>query len=129
MDVTFGRSVVLVEDHDAALDFYCGLLGFDVIHDSELSGYRYLHVGPNAQPNVGLWLMSPVDEAQRQAMGRQTGNGPFLVLYVSDLAALTDRLRQGSVEIWAEQEDPASKSVHLRDPFGNVLIAVELADS
>lgn len=91
MDVTFGRSVVLVEDHDAALDFYCGLLGFGVIHDSELGGYRYLHVGPHAQPNVGLWLMTPVDEAQRQAMGQQTGNGPFLVLYVADLTALTDR--------------------------------------
>lgn len=126
METILGRTVVLVPDHDVALSFYGDLLGFEVIFDRTAGGYRYLHVGPPAQAGVGLWLMAPVDAVQRDRVGSQTGEGPFLVVYVSDLAGFERECARRDIETWNRSDDEDSRSVHLRDPFGNVLIAAEL---
>jgi catechol 2,3-dioxygenase-like lactoylglutathione lyase family enzyme len=111
-----GRVVVPVDDQEGALAFYRDILGFVVLHDSETSGYRYLHVGVPGQVGVGLWLM-PGE--------RQTGDRPLLVLYTDDLKSVRARLAERSVELWAERDEPGSRSLHFRDPGGNVIIAAE----
>ncbi|WP_424535624.1 VOC family protein [Sphaerisporangium viridialbum] len=62
---SLGRTVLLVDDADAALAFYREALGFAVLHDQETDGFRY-------------------------------------------------------------HDDPGSRSLHFRDPLGNVIVAVQL---
>lgn len=120
-----GRMVVLVRDQDEALTFYRDVLGFMVLRDEDEDGYRSLHVGVPGQEGVGVWLM-PASGSDRGLIGNQAGHEPLLVLYTDDLDALGERLRANGVEVWAEREDPDSRSLHFRDLYGNVLIAVQL---
>jgi predicted enzyme related to lactoylglutathione lyase len=113
-----GRVVLRVDDLEAALAFYRDVLGFVVLHDSEAGGYRYLHVGVPGQEGVGVWLMPD---------GAARSDAPALVLYTDDLHAVRARLVSHGAEVWAEQDDPSSRSLHFRDVAGNVVIAAQLA--
>jgi catechol 2,3-dioxygenase-like lactoylglutathione lyase family enzyme len=104
-----GRVVVGVSDQDEALAFYRDVLGFEVLHDSDDEGLRYLHMGLPGQPDTGLWLMPGAAEHDR----------PLLVLYADDLTALVDSLQRHDVKTWAQTE----RSLHFRDCCGNVLVA------
>ncbi|GAA3119805.1 VOC family protein [Streptosporangium carneum] len=121
-----GRMVVLVDDLDAALAFYRDVLGFTVLHDQSVDGYRYLHVGLPGQRPVGLWLMPVADERERGLVGRQSGGQPLLVLYTDDLDRVGERLREHGVRVWNEQQDAASRSLHFADLYGNTLVAAEV---
>jgi predicted enzyme related to lactoylglutathione lyase/ketosteroid isomerase-like protein len=112
------RVVVLVDDQEAALAFYRDVLGFVTLHDEDVGGFRYLHVGLPGQPTTGLWLMPGAPQA---------GDQPHIVLCTSDL----DRTRQGlaahGVEVWAERDDDTGRSLHFLDVAGNVIVAAEIA--
>lgn len=122
---TVARTVVLVHDQDEAARFYLDVLGFEVAHDQTIDGYRYLHLTVPGT-DVGVWLMPPASADERALVGRQAGEQPLLVLYTADLDEAAARLRIQDVEVWAQRDDPGSRSLHLRDVAGNVLIAVEL---
>ena len=53
------HSPVWVLDQDAALDFYTGVLGFEVRTDATMDTFRWLTVGPPDQPDFELILASP----------------------------------------------------------------------
>jgi hypothetical protein len=63
---------------------------------------------------VGLWLMPDL------------GEQPSLVLYTDDLDATRRRLAAGGVEIWAERDGAAGRSLHFRDVAGTIIVAAEL---
>jgi catechol 2,3-dioxygenase-like lactoylglutathione lyase family enzyme len=109
-----GRAVVRVPHQEAALAFYRDTLGFTVLHDETVEGFRYLHVGVPGQEGVGLWLMPDL------------GEQPDLVLYTDDLDATRARLVAARVEVWAERDDHAGRSLHFRDVAGTVIVAAEL---
>jgi catechol 2,3-dioxygenase-like lactoylglutathione lyase family enzyme len=102
--------VVGVSDQDDALAFYRDVLGFEVLHDEDSEGFRYLHMGVPGQADAGVWLMPGAAEHDR----------PLLVLYTDDLAAVRARLEEHGVEIWAD----SGESLHFRDVAGNILVAV-----
>lgn len=118
-----GRVTVLVDDQASALEWYRDVLGFEVLHDEEQDGYRYLHVGVPGQHDMGLWLM----RSDADLVGQQTGGEPLLVLYSDDLDRVIGRLADHDVEMWAVREDADSRSLHLRDVAGNVLVVAQLA--
>lgn len=124
-----GRTVVLVDDHDETLDWYRRILGFEVIHDSEAGGYRYLHIGLPEQPGVGLWLMPATGEDAAARVGGQTAGEPLLVLYTDEFDRMRDHLRAHGVEVWNVSETPESRSLHLRDHDGNVLVIAQVTAS
>jgi catechol 2,3-dioxygenase-like lactoylglutathione lyase family enzyme len=104
-----GRVVVGVSDQDEALAFYRDVLGFQVLHDSDDEGFRYLHVGVPGQPDTGVWLMPGAAEHDR----------PLLVLYTDDVGDVAAALERHGVETWAQSKT----SLHFRDCCGNVLVA------
>ncbi len=53
------HSTVWVLDQDAALDFYTGVLGFEVRTDAKMDSFRWLTVGPLDQPDFELILAVP----------------------------------------------------------------------
>ncbi|GBQ03455.1 lyase [Streptomyces spongiicola] len=121
-----GRLVVLVEDPDAALAFYRDVLGFRVLHDRTADGFRYVHVGVPGQDAVGLWLMTAGSGREAELIGRQCGGQPLLVLYTTDLDAVRAHLHGHGVRVWNEREDTDSRSLHLADLYGNVIVVAQL---
>ncbi|MER7708456.1 VOC family protein [Kitasatospora sp. NPDC097605] len=122
-----GRTVVVVEDADAALGFYRDGLGFSVLFDGDLDGYRLLHVGPAGGDGPGLWLMPAESAEARAAVGRQTGGMPLLVLHTDDLDRVAARLAELGVPARAGAPDGGpGRSLHFRDLYGNELIAAQL---
>src|ERR1041384_7164221 len=85
-----GRVVVGVSDQDEALAFYRDVLGFEVLHDSDDEGFRYLHMGVPGQPEAGVWLMPGAAEHAR----------PLLVLFTDDLTDVLESLERHGVEMW-----------------------------
>jgi catechol 2,3-dioxygenase-like lactoylglutathione lyase family enzyme len=114
-----GRIVAGVDDQEAALAFYRDVLGFEVLHDSDAGGFRYLHVGLAAHDGVGLWLF-PRPEGERPL------ERPLIVLYTDTLDGVLERLSAAAVDVWNVRDDGASRSAHFRDVAGNVLIVAEL---
>jgi catechol 2,3-dioxygenase-like lactoylglutathione lyase family enzyme len=121
-----GRTVLLVDDLDAALAFYRDVLGFSVLFDQPADGYRHLHIGVPGQEAGGLWLMPAGTGRERELVGGQSGGQPLLVLYTADLDRVRDRLREEGVRVWSEQEDAGSRSLHFADLYGNVIVAAQL---
>ncbi|MFT3697346.1 MAG: VOC family protein [Kofleriaceae bacterium] len=52
------HTTVYVLDQDRAKDFYVGKLGFEVRDDARMGEFRWLSVGPKAQPNFRIVLMA-----------------------------------------------------------------------
>jgi catechol 2,3-dioxygenase-like lactoylglutathione lyase family enzyme len=53
------HSTVWVLDQEAALEFYTRVLGFEVRTDATMDSFRWLTVGPPAQPGFELILADP----------------------------------------------------------------------
>lgn len=125
-----GRTVVLVRDQDEALSFYQGKLGFKTIFDGEVNGgSRAVHVGPQAHPNVGIWLIEAAGPQQQALVGKQTGGQPFMVLYTDDCRATYEELRQKGVAFRGEPvESEDDIVVFFEDLYGNPFVLVQLLD-
>lgn len=126
-----GRTVLLVRDHNEALDFFRGKLGFAVIFDGEVNGgYRALHVGPKKHPNVGLWLMEAGTPEQMALVGKQTAGQPFMVFYTDDCQATYEELKARGVQFEGEpKENENAVVVFFLDLYGNRFVLVELRDT
>jgi lactoylglutathione lyase len=113
------HTMVRVLDLDAALRFYCGLLGLQEIRrkDSEAGRYTlvFLATGPDA-PTIELthnW-----DQEEPYSSGRSFGH---LAYEVDDIYALCQRLQDGGVTIARPPRD--GRMAFVRSPDG---ISVEL---
>jgi len=71
-----------VTDQDAAYDFYVNKLGFEVRTDHAMDAFRWLTVGPKAQPDLEIVLMklSPgphLDSEGVELIGKLIEKGAF----------------------------------------------------
>lgn len=80
MIIRQSHCTVHVLDQDRAKDFYVNKLGFEVRDDARMGEFRWLTVGPKAQPNFRIVLMAIatgpyMDEAACEMMKKlvQTG--------------------------------------------------------
>jgi len=77
---------LVVADYDEAIAFYCGKLGFALLDNTDMGGgKRWVLVGP---PGGGarLLLARAEGEAQRAAIGNQTGGRVGFFLETDDFA-------------------------------------------
>lgn len=78
---------LVVADYDAAIRFYRDLLGFTLHQDAPLGGgKRWVVVGPPGERGARLLLARAEGEAQRAAIGRQTGGRVGFFLETDDFA-------------------------------------------
>ena len=85
MHQRIGHIALLVEDYDAAIEFYTKKLNFDLIEDTRLSECkRWVLVAPKGSGNCSLLLAKAANEIQQGAVGNQTGGRVFLFLYTDD---------------------------------------------
>jgi uncharacterized glyoxalase superfamily protein PhnB len=119
-----------VHDQDEALAFYTEKLGMELRVDAtvpEMGNFRWLTVGPPAQPDIAIVLMAipdpPVMDAEtaeevRTLMGK--GFAGTIFLTTDDVQADYEELKGRGVEFVEEPEErPYGIDSSFRDPSGN----------
>ena len=111
----FADTALIVRDHDEALAFYVGILGFTVVEDRVLAtGKRWVRIKLGA---AGLVLRRATTDEQRAHVGNQTGGSVLLFLETDDLASEHARLVAAGVTF---TEPPR------RDDYGAAAVFVDL---
>lgn len=112
-------TALLVPDYDAAIAFYCGAMGFDLVEDTDMGGgKRWVVIGG---ANGGLLLLALAKKpAEVAAVGDQFGGRVGLFAHTEDFAAAHKRISEGGGTF---EEEPRYESYGtvavFRDPFGN----------
>ena len=131
---------VWVHDQDEALKFYTEKLGMEVRADvtlPEIGNFRWLTVGPPAQPDISLVLMAipgpPVIDNQtaeqiRTLMAKGFAGTVFLT--TDDVRASYEELKARGVEFnEAPEERPYGIDSGFRDPSGNSFRLTQVRDT
>lgn len=86
MNPRIGSVTLVVDDYDAAIAFYTGALGFDLIDDVPLdAGKRWVRVAP-VGGGTALLLAKAANDAQCARVGDQTGGRVGFFLETDDFA-------------------------------------------
>jgi predicted enzyme related to lactoylglutathione lyase len=123
---------LFVKDQDEALEFYTRKLGMEVRSDvtmAELGNFRWLTVGPPAQPEIAIVLMAipgePMFDRQTTDQLRNLldkGVGGALFLTTDDCQAAYEELSARGVEFLEKPEErPYGIDAGFRDPSGNAI--------
>lgn len=122
---------VFVEDQAKALDFYTGVLGFEVKHDIPVGEHRWLTVVGKDNPKGTELLLEPSEHpAVKPFKDALVRDGiPAASFQVDDLDAEFDRLRGLGVEFTqAPMEAGGVKMAILNDTCGNLIQLVETTE-
>jgi predicted enzyme related to lactoylglutathione lyase len=96
MITSLSHSTVYVLDQDAALKFYRDKMGFEVRTDATMdNGFRWLTVGPKAQPGMEIILM-------------KVAPGPMWD--AATVATMTELVRKGTFGIGVFETDDCRKT-------------------
>lgn len=110
---------LVVPGYEAALDFYVGKLGFDLLEDVDQGVKRWVRVAPSGQ-GASLLLARAEGAAQSAAIGNQTGGRVFLFLETDDFARDYAAMTAAGVEfLEPPRHEPYGTVAVWRDPFGN----------
>lgn len=121
------HATLYVDDHERALEFYVGKLGFEKRSDQTLEGFRWLTIAPPEQKNLEIVLMelkqNPMLSAENVEKLRDLMRAGALgagVLTVDDCKKTYEDLRGKGVEFMGPpQERPYGIEAMMKDPFGN----------
>jgi catechol 2,3-dioxygenase-like lactoylglutathione lyase family enzyme len=112
---------VLVPTYEEGLDFYVGVLGFELIEDTRLGPQkRWVLVSPYKDAQTRLLLAKAANEVQATAIGNQTGGRVFLFLETDDFERDFQRFASAGVRFLENPRREAYGMVAVfTDPFGN----------
>ena len=121
MKQIIGAITLVVPDYDAAIAFYVGKLGFDLIEDTRLTDTkRWVLVAPKGSTETRLLLAQADGKAQEAAIGKQAGGRVFLFLNTDDFDRDHAAMSASGVEFLEEpRSESYGKVAVFRDPFGN----------
>ena len=117
---------VFVLDQDRAKKFYTETLGFEVRTDTSMDGFRWLTVGPKAQPDINILLATPAppmfSESDAAALRGLVAKGAMAggVFETDDCRRTYEDLKKKGVTFLQEPaERPYGIEAVLRDDSGN----------
>ncbi|MEH6827128.1 VOC family protein [Parasphingorhabdus sp.] len=112
---------LIVPDYDQGIEFYVGLMGFELIEDTYLSeDKRWVLVAPPGSTETRLLLAKAENEAQEEIIGEQAGGRVFLFLETYDFDEDIALMERAGVDIIEEPRvESYGKVAVFRDPFGN----------
>ncbi|MEM9487951.1 MAG: VOC family protein [Myxococcota bacterium] len=121
------HTTIYVHDHDEALEFYVGKLGFVVRSDTTMDNFRWLTISPKEQSELEIVLMEPrpgfmLDEeatTQLKALMEKgvLGGGVF---HTDDCQASYEALKERGVEFMSPPaERPYGIEATFKDNSGN----------
>jgi catechol 2,3-dioxygenase-like lactoylglutathione lyase family enzyme len=122
--VHLSLAAVVVTDYDEAIDFFVGVLGFELAEDSpsltnDGRAKRWVVVRPPGAV-TGLLLARADGPAQEAAIGNQTAGRVGFFLHVDDFEASYERLAEANVEFVTQPRTESYGRVAVfRDISGN----------
>ena len=119
---------LVVPDYDEALAFYVDKLAFTLTKDIDLGAKkRWVTVSPNGG-GTEILLARAADDAQRSAIGNQTGGRVGFFLSTTDFDTDYSNMRTQGVHFEEEpRQEPYGRVVVWCDPFGNRWDLIEYA--
>ena len=114
---------VIVDEYDAAIDFFVRRLGFELVEDSPATTTvggrpkRWVVVRPPGAA-TGLLLARADGDRQRAAIGEQFAGRVGLFLRVDDFDAAYERMLSAGVEFVGEPRT---------EPYGRIAVFVDIA--
>lgn len=113
---------LVVEDYEPAIDFFVGVLGFELVEDSpslttDGRPKRWVVVRPPAA-QTGILLARADGAEQAAAVGRQFAGRVGLFLRVEDFDAAYERMRAAGVQFVGEPR---------AEPYGHVAVFLDIA--
>ena len=115
----------VVPDYDVAMEFFRGVLGFEVTEDAPSTTNdgrpkRWVVVRPPGG-GTGFLLARADGPAQAARVGDQTGGRVTFFLRVDDFTAAYEKLVAAGIELVGPvREEPYGTLQVFRDPFGNL---------
>lgn len=112
---------LVVPDYDQAIEYYCGVLGFDLIEDTPLTPQkRWVLIRPRGSNGTSILLAQASNDAERQCIGNQTGGRVFLFLQTDDFDGDYQKYSDNGIDfIETPRNEPYGKVCKFRDCFGN----------
>jgi catechol 2,3-dioxygenase-like lactoylglutathione lyase family enzyme len=123
VSVHLEQVALIVDDYDAAIGFFVGVLGFELVEDSPAltsndgRPKRWVVVRPPGA-STGLLLARADGERQAQAVGDQFAGRVGMFLRVDDFGAAYDRMRAAGVEFVTEPRE---------EPYGHVAVFLDVS--
>ncbi len=128
MTIALQYTHITVNDVDESVSFYRDALGLEVVMDVSNGGHRWLTLGTETQPGLGIVLSDPHagrSQADGDALQELLAKGvlPNIVFTADDLDAAFERVRASGAEVLQEPMDPGygTKDCAFRDPSGNMV--------
>ena len=123
MRQSIAQVALVVQDYDAAIEFYVGRLGFTLIEDSPVESQqkRWVVVAPPGSTESRLLLARAVGEEQTARIGNQTGGRVFLFLYTDDFwRDYRSYQARGIIFVRPPRDEPYGTVAVFQDLYGNL---------
>ena len=134
MTISLQYTNITVSDVDEALAFYRDALGLEVQQDVSAGEHRWVTLGSDAQPGLGIVLSDPHagrSQADGDAVQELLTKGvlPLWVFASDDVDATFEKLRASGAEVLQEpmEQDWGPRDCAFRDPSGNVVRIAQAA--
>jgi catechol 2,3-dioxygenase-like lactoylglutathione lyase family enzyme len=121
MKQTLSLITLVVDDYDTAIAHYTGVLGFELLEDSDRgNGKRWVRVAPRGSTGTGLLLAQASDDAQHARIGDQTGGRVGFFLQTDDFWRDHKAMTANGVEFLENPREEKYATVAVfRDRYGN----------
>jgi catechol 2,3-dioxygenase-like lactoylglutathione lyase family enzyme len=128
MTISLRYTNITVNDVDESIAFYRDALGLEVQNDVANGGFRWVTLGSDAQPGLGIVLSAPHagrSEADGDALQELLTKGvlPNIVFASDDVDATFEKVRASGAEVLQEPIDQGwgPRDCAFRDPSGNMV--------
>ena len=128
MTISLQYTNITVNDLDESVAFYRDALGLDVRNDVASGGFRWVTLGSEEQPELGIVLSEPhagrsqADGDTLQELVTKGVLGP-IVFWSDDVDAAFETIRSSGAEVLQEPIDQpwGPRDCAFRDPSGNMV--------
>lgn len=112
---------LVVHDYDEAIAFYTRKLSFTIVEDTPMSETkRWVVIAPPGTTGCNILLAKAANDAQKAAVGNQTGGRVFLFLHTDNFARDYARMQEAGVEfIESPRQEAYGTVVVFKDLYGN----------
>ena len=112
---------LVVNDYDEAIDFYTRKLSFTLLEDTRMSDTkRWVVIAPPGSTGCTILLAKAANDAQKAAVGNQTGGRVFLFLHTDNVDRDYNQMQEAGIEfIESPRQEAYGKVVVFADLYGN----------
>ncbi len=120
------HTALVVRDYEEAIQFYCGILGFQVVEDTPLEEKRWVRLATPGKIGSEILLSKAVNEEQQAAIGKQAGGRVLFFLHTDDFEGDYQLFKAKGVEFTEGPfEHEYGKVAVFKDLYGNRIDLIE----